>query len=359
MQLQYHGYWNHTGYSIAAQDYVLAMRKARPEIDIKIHYLNTVTRSGMSDNRFQLFQSFQKVPTREPFMNLFHSIPQRYRRHRDAKKHVGFCIFETVNPPKDWINRMNEMDEIITASAFNQNMFKANGCIKPVHVVPHCFDPNMFNKDVRDEGRYNLRTFISVGTWKTRKNWETLIKAFYDAFEKKDNVCLLIKTDKPQDLKSLVMRTKRNSEWRAKDTAPVYAEEKSNCKFEDIPKIMKKGDIYINASLGEGFGIPIMHAMALGLPVITPRFGGALEYAKPETCTYIEPSRYKTHPVMDGIPQFSNCIWPVISIGEVRDKMIEVLNNPPIEKTKMAYKYVHTHLTHEVIGKRMIEVLGI
>jgi glycosyltransferase involved in cell wall biosynthesis len=357
MQLNYHCYINSTGYSIAAQEYILAMQHVRPDIDIKLHYLNLSTRSGISDNRYQMFESMRKKPTKEPFINLYHSIPQRYRRPRGPTRHVAFCLFETVNPPKIWIEKMNEMDLIITASEFNKNMFRTNGVIKPIEVIPHCFSPKMFNKDIKPVGRYALKTFISMGTWKLRKNWETLIKAFYDAFEAKDNTCLIIKTDKLKELESMIIKIKRTGDWRAKNTAPIYAEEKVNCNFENIPQIMKKGDIYVSASLGEGFGLVGLHAMALGMPVITPRFGGSLQYAKPELCTYIEPLKYKTIAVMDGIPQFSNCIWPTITISEVRDKMREVWSKNPKEKTEKAYNFVHKNFNYDVIGKKMIEVL--
>jgi glycosyltransferase involved in cell wall biosynthesis len=200
-------------------------------------------------------------------------------------------------------------------------------------------------------------TFLSIGTWKNRKNWEMLIKAFYDGFSKKDNVCLLLKTDKPDSLQDLVVRVKRQCEWRSKDTAPIYSEENQGCYFEDIPKIMKKGDVYISASLGEGFGLPGLHAMALGLPVITVRFGGSLEYALPDICTYIEPKSYKTYNVMDGIPQFNNCIWPVLRIGDVRDAMRKVYEDYPTESKNAAYKYAHKNFSYEAIGPKFVEAV--
>ena len=360
MQLSYSHYLNATGYSVCAQDYILAMLQSdRDDFDIKVNFLNASTNVGVSKNRQQLFQSLKNKKVQEPQCSVFHSIPHLYKRVQTAQKHIGFCIFETINPPAKWVEKMNEMDEIITASEFNENVFKENGVIKPIKVIPHCFDPNLFNKDVKPLGRYAKTTFLSVGTWKNRKNWEALIKAFYDAFENKNNVCLLIKTDNVESLHRMVTRIKRTCEWRSKNTAPIYAEETPRCSFEEIPRIMAKGDIYINASLGEGFCIPGMHAMAMGLPLITTRFGGSLEYAKPELCTYIEPSGYKTYNVMDGIPQFQKCIWPVIKIGSIRDAMLEVYKNYPTDKRNAAYVYAHSNFTYKAIGPQFIEAVKI
>jgi glycosyltransferase involved in cell wall biosynthesis len=352
---------NATGYSISSQDYILAMLRVKPDVDIKVHIINQKIGDGISRNRKQLFTALQKKESVEPNLNLYHCIPPRYRRPPGKAKHVGLCVFETINPPKEWISVMNNMDEIITASHFNQNVFENSGVKTPIHVIPHCFDSGTFNRDVTSPGRYSKTTFISIGTWKKRKNWEMLIKGWYEAFEARHNVCLLIKTEKPGELKAMVEHIKRTSDWRAKATAPIYCEENPICDFEDIPSILRKGDIYINASLGEGFGISGLHAMALGIPVVTTRFGGSLEYAKPDLCTYLEPKKYQSIPVMDAIPQLSNCIWPYIPVSELASKMRHVLQNVKEreEKTQKAYKYVHDNFSYDVIGKKFLETMEI
>ncbi len=360
MQLNYHMYMNQTGYSIAAQEYVLSVAKAAPEIDIRVVYMNAAV-LGVSNDRKQIFAALKAKKESEPRVNIYHSIPHRYRRARGADKHFGVCLFETMNPPKKWVEMMNEMNGIITASEFNKRIFESNGVNAPVYVVPHAFDNKMFNKDIKHAGRYDLFTFISLGTWKIRKNWENLIKAFYDGFEQSDEVCLLIKTDKPKELETMIRRIKLTCEWRSKNTSPIYTEQKTTCDFEEIPKIMRKGDVYVSASLGEGFGLPGLHAMALGIPVITTKFGGVLQYAKPNLCTYIEPKHYKTYPVMDGIPQFANCIWPVMRIGEIRDAMRYVFENRRKgirDKTIAAYNFVHQNFNFDVIGKKFVEAIS-
>lgn len=322
--------------------------------------MNLATQTGISPNRHQLFTALNKADAADhPEAAIYHCIPQRYRRPQGPKKFFGVCLFETMNPPSGWVKMMNEMDGIITASQFNARIFQQHGVEKPIHVVPHAFDKKLFHRDVIPNGRYRYFTFMSVGTWKKRKNWEQLIKAFYDGFSKKDNVCLLIKTDKVRELERLVLQIKRTCEWRSKETAPIYAEQKNNCPFEEIPTLMKKCDVYVSASLGEGFGLPGMHAMALGIPVITTKYGGVTEYAKPETCTFIEPSSYRTHPTMDGIPQFNNCIWPVLKISDIRDAMRATFEKYPKEKTLAAYKFVHENFNYDVIGENFLKAIDI
>ena len=361
MQLNYFFYANSTGYGTSAQDNIFAMLKVKPDVDIRVHYMNGDISGGISSNRKQLLTALHKKEARTPSLNLYHSIPIRYRRPPGKTKHFGFCVFETINPPEDWIETMNNMDGILTASRFNKSIFENSGVKVPITVVPHCFDPKLFHKQVKPRGSYRQTTFISLGTWKERKNWKGLIKAWYEAFEEKNDVCLLIKTDKPNELKRAVQESKRTSQWRSKSTAPIYCEENPICDFEEIPRFLKKGDIYISTSLGEGFGLGGMNSMALGIPVITTRFGGCLQYAEPDLCTYLEPSRYRRIPIMDKIPQLSNCIWPQIDTKEIVQKMRYVFMNVKDReiKAEKAYKMVHEQYTYDVVGKAMLNVLGL
>lgn len=356
MQIIYNMYCNWTGYSISSQDYILSMLSIEPDLNIKVNFLNK-SFLGVSKNRQQLFVGLSKRKEDKNSVHIYHSIPHRYRRPEGSAKCIGICLFETINPPKNWVQMMNKMDAVITASSFNKNIFKANGVTVPIHVVPHCFDTKMFNKDVTCNGRYGMTTFLSMGTWKKRKNWENLVRAFYETFEEKDRVCLLIKTEKPKDLETMVRRIRTTGEWRSKKTAPIYAEQSTHCNFEDIPRFMRKGDIYINPSLGEGFGLPGFQSMALGIPLITTRFGGVLEYAKPDLCNYIEPHGYKTYPIMDGIPQFNGCVWPIIRMTDIKDAFIRARQDDFRSKAAKAYEYVHNNFNYNKVGIKMLEAI--
>jgi len=168
MNIVYNHYLNSTGYSLSAQDYVLAMLHVDPNINIKCNFLNK-GHLGVSKNRRQIFTALSKGKEEKNSVHIYHSIPHRYRRPEGARKCIGICLFETINPPKNWIQMMNNMDAIITASSFNKNIFKANGVTVPIHIVPHCFDVNMFNKNIKANGRYGLKTILSIGTWKKTK----------------------------------------------------------------------------------------------------------------------------------------------------------------------------------------------
>jgi GT2 family glycosyltransferase/glycosyltransferase involved in cell wall biosynthesis len=56
----------------------------------------------------------------------------------------------------------------------------------------------------------------------------------------------------------------------------------------ELISLYKSCDAFVSAHRGEGFGMKILDAMACGLPVITPLFGGPTDYCTTETCFPVE-----------------------------------------------------------------------
>ena len=358
MQIRYSCYFGSSGYAVSAFDYLRSMQTVKPDCDIKTSTLNEFRKqSGISQEHYEWFNQLKKTPLKTDYISVQHCIPRIYAKNK-AKKNIGISVYETIDPPKPWIQKMNEMDHIITASHFNEGVFKSGGVTAPISVVPHCFDSTLFNDKTMARGRYNLFTFMYISTWKQRKNFSSLIRAFYNEFSESDNVCLLLKTDKKEDLKKTIL-TIKNDGFKTKKTSPIYTEEEK-LTFEEIPRFIKKADVYISPSLGEGFGISNLHAMALKIPLITTKYSGCLEYAKPEYCTYIEPNGYKQFNQMDGYSQFHNKIWPDIRVSEIQNKMRFVFSSYPTaqKKANNAYNYVHQHFNYNIIGRRFLSAIG-
>lgn len=52
----------------------------------------------------------------------------------------------------------------------------------------------------------------------------------------------------------------------------------------EIRDLYSNADCFVLPTRGEGFGLPILEAMATGLPVITTDFGGAWDFCHPDLC---------------------------------------------------------------------------
>src|SRR5262249_5844176 len=128
-------------------------------------------------------------------------------------------------------------------------------------VDPHYFHPGIHG--YRSEGVF---TFLSVFEWGERKAPEVLLSAFSDEFSAREDVVLLCKVtnrDRSINVHEEVERLPlRPGGGRivlsVNDTIPSY----------QLGCLYRSADCLVLPSRGEGWGMPILEAMACGLPAI-------------------------------------------------------------------------------------------
>ncbi len=109
--------------------------------------------------------------------------------------------------------------------------------------------------------RYGLpeRFLLSVGTWEARKNQRTAIVALASLEAERTPPLVLVGRDggTGAELSRLAERL-----------APGRVRFVSGVRHADLPAVMQSADLFLYPSLSEGFGLPIVEALAAGVPVI-------------------------------------------------------------------------------------------
>ena len=136
----------------------------------------------------------------------------------------------------------------------------------------------------RVRSRYGLpsRFVLYVGTIEPRKNLPRLMKAFAEARRRglpHHLVCVGPYGWSSRDLAGRIDQLGIRDAVHFTGYAP----------FEDLPVIYNLGDFFVFPSLYEGFGLPVVEAMASGLPVITSNTSSLGEIAADAACT-IDPT---------------------------------------------------------------------
>jgi GT2 family glycosyltransferase/glycosyltransferase involved in cell wall biosynthesis len=112
-----------------------------------------------------------------------------------------------------------------------------------------------------------------------RYNTLAIIDAFQTTFSPDDDVALVIKdygaSSRDPTLRSTIARLKLGPRTE-------YISEFTDKR--ELIRLYKSCDAFVSAHRGEGFGMKILDAMACGLPVITPLFGGPTAYCDPDNC---------------------------------------------------------------------------
>ncbi len=161
-----------------------------------------------------------------------------------------------------------------------------------VAVVPHGIDPAVFRPDGR---RLSLRTtkpfrFLFVGAPVLRKGIDVLLAAFRLAFTRADPVCLVIKSNPTDPAYPHVEHAAQVQAMAADPTGPEVVLVDRFLTPADLAALYRACDVGVFPYRAEGFCMPILEAMACGVPSIAPRFGACLDFCSGRT-SYLMPVR--------------------------------------------------------------------
>ncbi|MEZ4946010.1 MAG: glycosyltransferase family 1 protein [Cyclobacteriaceae bacterium] len=128
--------------------------------------------------------------------------------------------------------------------------------------------------------KYNLpdQFVLTVGTLEPRKNALLLLKAMAQTKERISVVLIGKSTSYQKQLDKLI-----EEEGMSDRVHFIH-----HADFVDLPKIYQAAKIFVYPSRFEGFGIPIVEAIASGVPVIAAR-GSCLEEAGGPSSVYVDP----------------------------------------------------------------------
>jgi len=212
-RILYAAFMNQSGYSQAAQNYILALDRTQ-RYDIKLRVFGEkLSKPAISDEKYELFVKMKKKQDTDDRILIYHCIPTLQRRVKKTAKTIGFATFETFQPPEAWIKILNQNDAIIAPSKFNYNIFAHMAIQKPIYYIPHAINTDIYNMDVSPIKRYDKYTFLFMGIWRERKGYKRLIEAWLEEFSDKDNVQLIIKTDRPKKAEQYVAKTISFISW--------------------------------------------------------------------------------------------------------------------------------------------------
>ncbi len=266
-----------SGYAVSAKNMMLALDDLN--VDIRYKYVYgpgtpfPVEEKKVSDNyRMNIIcqrQFSDEIP------QVVYGQGDVFKRNTGKYK-IGFTMLETTGIPQEWVRQANLMDEVWVPSTFNVKTFKDSGVTVPIYVIPLGIDPNYFNPRIKSYKKHSKYTFLTVFEWGERKAPEKILRAFSKAFSKKDDVLLICKVfnnDGSVNVEHEIQ--KLNLPKDGPDIIFLY-----NCKIDDyqMPTLYRSADCFVLPTRGEGWGMPILEAMACGLPVIATNWSSQVDF---------------------------------------------------------------------------------
>ena len=201
--------------------------------------------------------------------------------------------WEVSRIPRSWIAPLQGVDQVWVPSSYTRGCYLDSG-VEPekVIVVPNGIDPDRFHPGLQgtELATNHGYVFLFVGGTLHRKGIDLLLKAYRNAFAPKEDVCLVIK-----DVGAQTYYRGQNAaeSIRSAIADPTCAE--ILYLDEDLPDAAIPGlyaacDCLVHPYRGEGFGLPVLEAMACGVPVIVTA-GGACDDFCDEDNAYLVPAQ--------------------------------------------------------------------
>ena len=167
-------------------------------------------------------------------------------------------------------------DLIVADSAFNADqLIEEYDCERDrVRVLPLAVPLDQFTSGPRDltllqqvglEGR---RVILFVGRMAGNKRIDLLVEALPLVQQQVPNASLMLVGDDRSNpaIQDTVARARARSEELGVADDVIFTG-----RVDDVPPYYRLVDVYVTASLHEGFGVPLIEAMASGVPVVASR----------------------------------------------------------------------------------------
>lgn len=180
-----------------------------------------------------------------------------------TKKKILFTMFESDKIPTDWLRYLNDSaDVIIVPSNFCKDVFIKSGVTTDIHVLPLFYIPSRNKLTPRSDDIFTFghqNAFI-MGH---QKGDDVLMRAFIKAFGDDKDVRLILKGRKHhyQALDHDFVK-----ECKKHKNIEIVLEDYTDDEVYD--KFYSRLDCFVFPSRGEGFGMPPLEALSVGIPVI-------------------------------------------------------------------------------------------
>lgn len=214
---------------------------------------------------------------------------------------------------------------IITPSHWSkQGLVRGGADPDRVVVVPHGVDTRTY-RPLSDSERASLRrqfglegtfVFLNIGIMTWNKGIRPLLKAFARVTERYPQARLILKgTDAIRKSREFVVKDIKDmlDDAESARVIPRLAYIGQNMSSAQLAKLHQAADAYVSPYVAEGFNMPVLEAMACGLPVICTKGGATDDFTRPEFALYIDSqlktieiqseTRFLLHPSLDHLTE--------------------------------------------------------
>jgi glycosyltransferase involved in cell wall biosynthesis len=248
--------------------------------------------------------------------------------------------WETTLLPDGFAEMLNRnLEWVIAPSMFCTEVLQRSGVdTAKVVYVPHGVDSERFHPAVKPSDLtrlprdvyYNrsdldliqdsLFVFLHLGAAGKRKGTDVLLDAYLSEFTGHDPVLLVIKSPVISEAEDWA----RSKSERHPD-APRLLYVRDGTPASLLPGYYTAADCLVHPCRGEGFGLPILEAMACGRPAIVTQWSGPTDFCSAESAYLLPYTLVQAREFHVPVPPES--LWAEPDLGQLRALLRHVVAN--------------------------------
>jgi len=357
-------FYESSGYAKVNRNLVLNL--ARQGIGVEIDPIS-MRHNDLNEVEARMLSMFRKPMGKDAIL-IDSVIPTHCQANSQPYK-ILYTTAESVEVPRQFIDSANQYDELWVTSSFSKQAYERSGYVGKIYLMPPIINKFLYKEQVAPyEFRPKLSGFVftSVMTWGYRKGSDALIKAFSRAFSDSDDVSLVLLVAERSKAKREAIKKEINYLTNYKLSTHKILLCHKNVPEYQMPSFYKASNVFVLPSRGEGFGIPFCEASLCGLPVISTRYGGQMDFLNDENSTLVDidtierPKDGET-----GIHYWDNQPFPSLKsdkfIDNLAESMIFARKNYELIKSKnvLLQNAITSRFSGEVVGKTAKSILDI
>jgi GT2 family glycosyltransferase/SAM-dependent methyltransferase/Tfp pilus assembly protein PilF len=263
---------------------LVALLKGAP--DIKIHCVAPGNSTNSPTEKIwpELTTEISARPATNAAVTVRHAWPPNWQRPVTGKLAV-IQPWEFGALPREWIEKSQDVDEFWVPSACVRDAYIASGVeAKKMVIVPNGVDPDKFHPRATPMKLTTLKKFkfLFVGGTIGRKGPDLLLQAWLKNFTAADDVCLVIKDFGGKSVYAGQTFETQIQAARSIPHAPEILYLNEELPPDLLPGLYTACNCFVLPYRGEGFGLPVLEAMACSLPVIVTAGGATDDFVSDE-----------------------------------------------------------------------------
>ena len=235
------------------------------------------TENGMKE--FPLYTRYKNEGTPDVHIVLNENYHHYFFDEYDGKK-IAYNVWETTRYQDDFFERLDTFDQVWVPSQWQKNCLIEQGMNSDkIKVVPEGVDVKTYkpkNYVVSQPINRPFR-FLLVGRWDYRKSTKEIIDTFIKTFSEDENVEFILSVDNPYATDGLQSTEERLEKYGIRHSKIKVVHHLSKDEYVDL---IKTADVFLSCARGEGWNLPLIEAMASGVPSLYSNWGAQLEFAE-------------------------------------------------------------------------------